>query len=170
MFIKVNLQFFAEEEVKEKDPQQQQDPTPEEVLDIKNNYVKKEEYAKVQEDYRKLVNSILEGGDLPAQNNPNGEKGVDISKLRKELYDPNKTLSNLEYVEKTLELREAVMKETGKDPFMPTGINGDPFQSDAEKQNAENTCKKVAEALKDAVEQANGDPETFDIILSKMIK
>ena len=62
------------------------------------------------------------------------------------------------------------MKETGKDPFMPTGINGDPFQSDAEKQNAENTCKKVAEALKDAVEQANGDPETFDIILSKMIK
>lgn len=166
MFIKVNLQFFAEDE----NPQPKQDPTPEEVLDIKTNYVKKSDYEKVQEDYRKLVNSVLEGGDLPAQKNPNGEEGVDKDKLRKELYDPNGSLSNLEYVEKTLQLREQIMKDGGKDPFLPTGIKGNPYQNDQEQANAEATAEKVAKVLGEAVKEANGDPEAFDVIMTKLIK
>lgn len=168
MYFKVNLQFFAEEEEKQA-PQPTQDPTPEEVLDIKQNYVKKEEYAKVQEDYRKLVNSILEGGDLPAQQNSNGGKGVDKDQLRKELYDPNKSLTNLEYVEKTLKLREEIMREGGKDPFLPTGIKGNPYQNDQEQANAEASAAKVAKVLGEAVREANGDPEAFDVILTKII-
>ena len=166
MFIKVNLQFFAEEE----NPQPTQDPTPEEVLDIKTNYVKKSDYEKVQEDYRKLVNSVLDGGDLPAQKDPNGEKGVDKAKLRKELYDPNGSLTNLEYVEKTLKLREQIIAEGGKDPFLPTGINGNPFKNDQEQANAEATAEKVAKVLGEAVKEANGDPEAFDVIMTKIIK
>jgi hypothetical protein len=166
MFIKVSLQFFAEEE----NPQPTQDPTPEEVLDIKTNYVKKSDYEKVQEDYRKLVNSVLEGGDLPAAKNPNGEEGVDKDKLRKELYDPNGSLSNLEYVEKTLKLREQIMKDGGKDPFLPTGIKGNPYQNDQEQANAEATAEKVAKVLGEAIKEANGDPEAFDVIMTKIIK
>ena len=144
--------------------------TPEEVLDIKKNYVKKEDYDKVQNDYRDLVKSILDGGELPAKN-PNEEEAPNISELRKELYsDPNKSFTNLEYVEKTLKLREEIIKETGKDPFLPAGIKGeDPFKTDAERANAEASAEKVAKILSDAVKEANGDPETFDVILSKII-
>lgn len=142
-------------------------PSPEEVIDIKTNYVKKEDYNKVLEDYRKLTSAILDGGDLPT--NPDGEEGSDIATLRKELYDPNASLTNLDYVSKTLELREKIIKETGKDPFLPTGINGDPFKTDAERDAAIASAEKVAKVLGDAVKEANGDPEVFDIILSKVI-
>ena len=75
-------------------------PSPDEVLDIKNNYVPKKDYEKLEGDYRKVVDSILNGGELPA--NPNGEEAPDMAQLRKELYDPNNSLSNLDYVKKML--------------------------------------------------------------------
>ena len=168
MYFKVNLQFFAEEEEKQA-PQQTQDPTPEEVLDIKQNYVKKEKFEELQKNYSKLVNSVLDGGDLPAQRDPNGEKGVDKTKLRKELYDPNGSLTNLEYVEKTLKLREQIIAEGGKDPFLPTGINGNPYKNDQEQANAEASAAKVAKVLGEAVKEANGDPEAFDVIMTKIV-
>lgn len=143
-------------------------PSPEEVLDIKNNYVPKKDYEALEGNYKKLASSILNGGELPID--PNGEEAPDMAKLRKELYDPNNSLSNLDYVKKTLQLREAYMEETGKDPFLPTGINGDPFKNDQEKLAAEESAKKVAKVLQEAVDEANGDPETFDIILSKITK
>lgn len=143
-------------------------PSPEEVLDIHKNFVKKEQYDELQENYRKLVKGILDGGDLPADD-PNGEEDLDIAQLKKELYDPNNSLSNLEYVEKTLKLRDAIIEKKGIDPFMPAGINGDPFKTDAERQAAEQSALKVAKVLAEAVQQANGDPATFDIILSKII-
>lgn len=143
-------------------------PSAEEVLDIKNNFVPKKDYTKLEEDYRKLADSILNGGELPS--NPGGEEAPDIAELRKELYDPNNSLSNLDYVKKTLQLREAIIQETGKDPFLPTGINGDPFRNDQERLAAEQSAEKVAKVLQEAVDEANGDPEAFDIILSKIIK
>ena len=142
--------------------------SPEEVLDIKTNFVPKKDYEALEGNYRKLAESILNGGELPA--NPNGEEAPDMAQLRKELYDPNNSLSNLDYVKKTLQLREAYIQETGKDPFLPTGINGDPFKNDQEKLAAEQSAQKVAKVLQEAVDEANGDPETFDIILSKLIK
>lgn len=173
MFIKVNLQFFAED-----DPKQQEDPkktqpkkedlTPEEVLDIKTNYVKKEEYDKIKKQYGDLVKNVLDGGDLPSED-PDGEKGVDKAKLRKELYDPNNSMSNLEYVEKTLKLRKQIIAEGGSDPFLPKGINGNPFENDEQQKAAEQSANKVAEVLEKAVKDAEGDPATFDVIMSKII-
>ena len=144
-------------------------PKADEVLDIKQNYVSKEEHNRLIKEYKKLVSSVLDGSELPADLNPNGEEAQDIAKLKKELYDPNNSLSNLDYVSKTLQLREAIIKETGKDPFLPTGINGDPFKTDAERDNAVAAAQKVAKVLKEAVDEANGDSGTFDIILSKII-
>ena len=178
MFIKVNLQFFAEGDPADPadpaDPtkpaeKQQKDLTPEEVLDIKNNFVKKDVYDQLKDQYGQLVKSVLEGGDLPADVNPDGEKGVDKAKLRKELYDPNNSMTNLEYVEKTLKLRKQIIADGGSDPFLPKGINGNPFENDQQQQAAERSAAKVAEVLENAVKEADGDPATFDVIMSKIV-
>ena len=136
-------------------------PTPEQVLDIQKNYVKKEKYDEAIANYQKLVKSVLDGADIQ---NPNGDpESPKISDLRKELYDPDSTLTNLEYVEKTLQLRKAIIEETGKDPFLPTGIKEKITEADAAQ------AEKTAQILQECVDEANGDPEVFDIILSKKV-
>lgn len=136
-------------------------PSPEQVLDIQKNYVKKEAYDKLQDDYRALVKGVLDGADIT---NPNGEpESPKISDLRKELYGPDNNLTNLEYVEKTLQLRQAIIEETGRDPFLPAGIKETPSEADAA------AAARVADILQKCVDEANGDPEAFDVILSKKV-
>lgn len=136
-------------------------PTPEQVLDIQKNYVKKEKYDKAVEDYNKLVKSVLDGSDI--ENLSGDSDSPKISDLRKELYDPDSNLTNLEYVEKTLQLRKAIIEETGRDPFLPTGIKEKITEADAAQ------AEKTAQLLQACVDEANGDPEVFDIILSKKV-
>ena len=144
-------------------PEQDTDQTlsPEEVLDIKKNFVKKEDYDKLQNDYKKLVKDVLDGADIT---NPNGESdSPKISDLRKELYGPDSNLNNLEYVEKTLQLRKLIIEETGKDPFLPSGIKETPSEADIA------AAARTAELMQKCVDEANGDPEVFDVILSKKV-
>lgn len=136
-------------------------PSPEQVLDIQKNYVKKDKYDKLEGDYRQLVSHILDGTDI---DNPGGDQeSPKASDLRKELYNPDGSLSNLEYVEKTLQLRKIIKEETGRDPFLPAGIKETPTEADAA------AAQRVADILQSAVDEAEGDPEAFDVILSKKI-
>lgn len=144
-------------------------PSAEEVLDIKNKFIKKEDYNKLQENYNKLIKSVIDGEEI--KDNPSGDaQSPKASELRKELYNPDNSLSNLEYVQKTLQLRNQILAEGKPDPFLPAGINGDPFKSDMERQQAEQTAAKVAKVLQEAVDEADGNAENFDIILAKIIK
>lgn len=149
----------------DEDPAPEVNPTPnptaEEVLDIQKNYIKKEKYEELEGNYKKLITHILDGREIdnPSEDN----QGPNASDLRKELYNPDNSLSNLEYVEKTLQLRKEIIKETGKDPFLPAGIKEKPSQADVD------SAARVAEILQAAVDEADGDPEVFDIILSKKV-
>lgn len=89
------------------------------IEDLKANTVAKVDYDRLQQEKKGLLESLVRGGrvDTPQE----APKPVDTNKLRKELYGPECNLSNLKYWEKTLELRDAVIKETGKDPFLPFG-------------------------------------------------
>ena len=78
-----------------------------------------------------------------------------IKELREDLYEGKKHLSNLEYWEKTLALREALMAQGETDPFVPVG----------EKIVAENSdyeaAERVAQVVKECIEYAKGDAAVF---------
>jgi len=88
----------------------------------------------------------------------------EIQKLRVELFADDKEHSNLEYVTKALELREAILKKEGRDIFVGRGSNFEPTQEDY--YRAENT----AEIFKECVEYAQGDSEAFTTELMRRTK
>lgn len=159
------------EEEKQKLQQQnpQQDPKPEEssVLELtkalkaaRENSVPKSEYQKLEETNRQLIAQIINGGDAGAGQQKTPKTKADIQALRKELYGPKcSELSNLDYWDKTLKLREAVMEVDGFDPFLPIGANIKPTEFDAEK------AQNVADVVSQCIKEADGDSGVFTALL-----
>ena len=133
--------------------------------DLKGNSVSKEEYDKLKEENTKLLNEVINGGggSGSGQATPTQEK-PDIDKLRAELYGPKgQQLTNLQVVEKTLQLRKAIMDEGGMDPFLPVGANIKPDDRDRERAQA------VADVLSECVRESDGDSGVFTAILQSKI-
>lgn len=122
------------------------------IEQLKANSVSKDKYAKLEAENKKLLDSLINGSqiDLPSQ-----DKEVDIPALRKELFNPHGNLSNLEYIEKSLELREALLEKGEVDPFLPIGKNISPTADDYAQ------AEKVATIFKECVEYADGDSQIF---------
>ena len=80
----------------------------------------------------------------------------DVQELRNELFKENSELTNLEFIEKSLKLREALLKEDpSNDIFVARGHNISPTQADYD------TAERVAEIYAECVDYANGDSELF---------
>lgn len=128
------------------------------IQELKANSVPKEQYAKLKAENSKLLNSLINGETIEAGSLP--EK-PDIPKLRKELFDGDAQLTNLEYISKTLELRDAIMESGGTDPFLPVGHKVLPDDNDIACAN------KTAAILKECVEFADGDSGVFTAELQR---
>ena len=160
--FKLNLQLFADDDPANPEESNGSNPlNPEEVIDIKKNFVKREELDAANKRYDELVKGILEGN---APDLGGDEAKPDISKLRKELYHSEKPLSNLEVVSKTLELRKAIMDQGGEDPFLPTFAQSSPTDADIA------SADKVAKVLQEAVDEAKGDEGLFMARLNQIIR
>ena len=123
------------------------------INDLKVNSVSRERYDKIVEENRNLLNSLVNGSSMTAVEQPVQKKS--LNELRNNLFRPEKELNNLEYVSRALELRDAVIEETGEDPFVGRGHYVTP--------NAESyaTAEKVANVYRECIEYANGDSELF---------
>lgn len=124
------------------------------INQLKKTTVPRTELEKLQAENKKLLDTILEGGELEAAATSASKRTPD--EIRKDLFGENAdNLTNLAFAELALELREAVMDEGGIDPFVPQG----------HKIMAEDTdfaaAEKVAEALKSCIEYADGNNEVF---------
>lgn len=171
----LNLQLFGEDpkpedpkpEDNKKDPLE--DLSAEQVIEISKKYAKKEELDAEKQKTAQLMSYILEGGELPDTVGGQGEKNPSIEEMRKELYHSDKPQRNLDIVDKTLKLREAVMKEGKEDPFLPSGHmpNG---QVVVVQQSDRDAANRVAEVLGKAVKDANGNPDVFDTMLVQIIR
>ena len=86
------------------------------------------------------------------------EEEVDVDALRKELFGKSRRdLSNLEYVDKTLQLRKALMERGEQDPFvMKAGRTSSPEAEDFKK------AERVASVLQECVDIADGNDSVFD--------
>lgn len=124
------------------------------IKQLKQNTVPKTELEKLQAENKKLLSTLLEGGELEAAATAPQKRSSD--EIRKELFSDNAdNMSNLELAQKAIELREAILDEGGIDPFVPQGHKI--LAEDSDFASAE----KVAEALKSCIEYADGDSEVF---------
>ena len=126
------------------------------IKKLKENSVEKDKYNKVIEENKQLLKALTESRP-PEQKEE--EPKVDIQKLRKELYD-GKGLTNLEYIEKTLALRQALL-EDGEDIFVKR-TNA----TSADYERAE----KTATILQECVDFAKGDTNSFNAELQRRLE
>ena len=123
--------------------------------EMKKNTVSKEAYDKLRADNKKLLDTIVSGQSLEQTE---VKEEVDVDALRKELFGKSRRdLSNLEYVDKALQLRKALMEKGEQDPFvMKAGRTSSPEAEDFKK------AERVASVLQECVDIANGNDSVFD--------
>ena len=124
----------------------------EEIKKLKETTVPKTELEKLKAENKKLLETLLEGGEVPASAE---QKVRTASEIREELFKDDSNLNNLQIAKLSIELREAVLREGGEDPFVPQGNKIVAEESDYE------AADKVAEALQSCIEYAEGDNEIF---------
>lgn len=120
------------------------------IKEMKQNSVSKSDYDKVKEENRRLLQSLVNGESIQKPVEP-----VDVKKLRAELFGSENDYSNLDFITRALQLRDAVIEQGGVDPFLPAGKNIAPTNEDVAVAN------HVADVLKECVEYAEGDNLVF---------
>lgn len=130
------------------------------LKEARENSVSKEDYNKVVQENKRLVSEIINGdGAGSGQASPEDNKPT-VEELRESLYGPKcSQLSNLEFWEKTLALRDLVIEKEGVDPFLPVGSKITPDASDVEAAN------RVADVVKQCIDEADGNSEVFTALL-----
>jgi len=121
------------------------------IKEMRKNSVAKADYERLQAENKELMKALVNGETIDIE----PPKVVDVNALRNELFDADKEWSNLEYVTKALELRDAVIEAGGDDPFVPHGNKIAPTAEDYE------AAERVASAFKECVELADGNSEIF---------
>ena len=122
------------------------------IKEMKDNTVAKEDYLKLKAENKQLLDTIVRGEQREAEAQAQPVK-VDIDELRNDLF--NKDLNNLDYITKSLQLRNELLERGEKDPFVPFGKNILPTDEDIEK------AEKVASVLQECVDIADGDSGVF---------
>lgn len=131
------------------------------IKEMKNNTVAKEDFLRLKEENKKLLQSLINGDTIDATSIA---PKADINQLRKDLYGDNMQLDNLQYIKKSLELREALLEQNQRDPFLPYGHDVLPTDQDVA------AAERVANILSECVEEANGDSNVFTSLLnSRMV-
>ena len=125
------------------------------IKELKENSVNRSEYEKLRAENKKLIDTVVNG--LPGQEEQVVVKHSkeQIDDLRNDLFNSPRELTNLEFITKTMELREALMENGEPDPFLPVGKQISPTRDDIE------GAEKVAQVYKECIEYAEGDSEVF---------
>ena len=120
----------------------------------------REAYDKLARENKSLLDSIVNGTDFSEI--AKKEDTETIADLRKALFsDSAADLTNLEYAEKALKLRQMRIESGARDPFLPCGNH---VRLTAEQyEQAEN----VATVLQECIDLAKGDPGVFTAELQR---
>ena len=132
-----------------------------EIQNLKENTVSKDQYEKKCEENRKLIQSLANGTPLPGAEQEPPKPSID--ELRKKLANGDQ-LSNLEYVKTVLALRNSLIEKGEQDPFVPQGANVKPEATDWA------TAQRVADAFQSCVDYADGDSDIFTTELMRITK
>ena len=132
------------------------------INELKAKSVPKEKYEQLEQEKKGLIEALKNGSQV---NVVEPKEEVNIDELRRDLYgNPEKQMSNLEYVEKTLKLRKALIEKGEPDPFMP---NGHEYQYDQRDQDKANY---VAQVYQECIDYAQGNDQLFTQELMRRTK
>lgn len=120
------------------------------IKEMKKNSVSKEAYKKLQEENKKLLESLVAGETIKAP--APAEEKVDLNELRKRL---ETTESPIEYCKTSLKLHEETLKQTGINDYLPNGKKIRPTKEDEEK------AKLFEDTIRDCIDYADGDDQLF---------
>lgn len=135
----------------------------EKIKELKNSTVKKEDYLKLKEENRKLLESLITAEPAKEQNQNEAQK-IDVNSLREKLFgNSRKNLNNLDFVKTALDLRNAMIENGELDPFVPCGSKIKPTDEDFLK------AQKVADVLQECVDYAEGNQQIFTDELKRRI-
>lgn len=125
------------------------------IKELKQNSVGRDEYEKLKAENKKLIAAVVNG--QPGEEVPQAvvHTQEEITQLRQDLFGKSIELTNLEYVSKALELRDALIENGEPDPFLPVGKQISPTSEDVE------AAEKVAQVYRECIEYAEGDTEAF---------
>lgn len=130
------------------------------INELKANSVSKTEYSKLRAENKKLLDALVNGREIDL---PKEEK-ANVDDLRKKLFNKDANLSNLEYVDTALKLRNALIENGERDPFLPVG---DRVSETAEMYDV---AQRVADGLQECVDFADGDSGIFTAQLQRITK
>ena len=125
------------------------------IKKLKESSVSKDDYNKLKADNKKLIDPLANGTQVEGTVEPKISAVDKINELRKKLFSKGSNLDNLEYCKTAVELRDALIENGEKDPFLPFGHNVVATDSDHE------TAERVANVMKECIEYADGDPDIF---------
>ena len=125
------------------------------IKELKENSVNRSEYEKLRAENKKLIDAVVNGQPGQEEQVVVKHSKEQIDDLRNELFNSPRELNNLEFITKTMELREALMENGEPDPFLPVGKQISPTRDDIE------GAEKVAQVYKECIEYAEGDSEVF---------
>ena len=120
------------------------------IKELKENSVDRSKYDQLKAENKRLLDSIVNGTDI-GQVQAQEKKSVD--ELRSAYLKEDQT--NLEFVQNTLALREALIEKGEPDPFLPIGNKILPTEEDIA------TANRVAQVLQECVDYAEGDSNVF---------
>ena len=121
------------------------------IKEMRKNSVSKADYERLQAENKELMKALVNGETITLE----PQEDVDVNALRKELYVDEVDMFNLDYIEKTLKLRDAIIEEGGDDPFVGAGHKFAPSAEDYE------AAERVANVFRECIEYADGDSEVF---------
>ena len=125
------------------------------IKELKENSVDRSEYDKLRAENKRLIDAVVNGQPGQEEQVAVKHSKEQIDELRNDLFNSPRELNNLEFITKTMELREALMENGEPDPFLPVGKQISPTRDDIE------GAEKVAKVYKECIEYAEGDSEVF---------
>ncbi len=126
--------------------------------ELKEKSVDRAKYDQLKAENKKLLDSIVNGTSVEV---PPVVQKKSTEELRKAWLKEDQT--NLEYIQNTLALREAIISEGNPDPFLPIGKQISPDDNDI------NAANKAAQVLQECVDYADGNSDIFTTELQRRL-
>lgn len=127
----------------------------EQIQRLKDTSVSKDDYNKLKADNKRLIDALANGTSVEGKVEPKTSAVEKINECRKKLFGKGSNLDNLEYCKTAVELRDALIENGDRDPFLPFGHNVVTTDSDYE------TTERVSNIMKECIDYADGDSDIF---------